>query len=243
MIIVRNLHKNIPRESRTLFNGVNMDIEQGELVVILGPGGSGKTTLLKCISLYEEWDKGKLFYNDQDIFEMGWRGKFLIRKEWAYIEDQPHLNRRRNAVKNVLAGSRKHRSIWRLLTGTVSENEHMNAMDFLEKAGLLYKSNRPIEKLSGGEVQRVAVAKALAQGAKVVVADEPVSNLDPHTAASIMEDIRKLCQKEKLTFICSLQQIELAEKYATRIIGLSNRNIAFDVTGRRLAPQEKRLLM
>lgn len=242
MIEVRNLSKSFPNGD-TLFSGIHLDIGEGELVAILGSSGSGKTTLLRCLGLYEKWSQGKMFYKDQDIFEMGWRGKWLIRKEWAYIEEQPLLNPRKNAIKNVLDGSRKHRAWWRLLTGTVPEDEYVNGMDYLEKAGLLHKAQSKVENLSGGEVQRVAVAKALAQGAKVVLADEPVSNLDPQTAESIMADIRQLCSDRKLIVICTLHKVELAEKYATRLLGLGNKHLLFDVTGRRLTMQEKNAIL
>lgn len=242
MISIRNLTKSIS-QGDVLFSGVNANMKQGELVVILGSSGSGKSTLLRCINLRDKWDKGKLFYKNQDIFSMGWKGKRLIRKEWSFIEGQPILNRQKSALKNVLSGSRKHRPIWRLITGTVSNDEYSDGMDYLDKVGLMDKAHRRVENLSGGEVQRVAWAKALAQKAKVIVADEPVSNLDPHTASSIMEDIRKMCKKEGLIFICTLPQVELAEQYATRILGLKNGSIAFNVKGRRLTQEEKSMIV
>lgn len=242
MISIRNLRKSYPDSDYSGLKGINLDIDPGELVVVIGASGSGKTTFLRCISLYEKWDSGKLFYKDQDIFEMGLRGKFLIRKEFAYIEEKPSLHPRKSAIKNVLRGSRKNRPLWRKLTGLVPESEYVNGMDYLEKAGLLNKAERIVENMSGGEVQRVAIAKALAQGASVVVADEPVSNLDPHTAGSIMSDIRQLCEKQGLTVICTLHQVDLAERYATRKIGLAEGSIVFDVSGRPLTLQEKRLI-
>jgi phosphonate transport system ATP-binding protein len=238
MIVVRNLSKSFP-DGGTLFSGIHLDIEEGEFVAVLGASGSGKTVFLRCLGLYEKWSQGKLYYRDMDIFEMGWKGKRLIRKEWALIEEQPRLNPNKSAIKNVLDGSRKHRPWWRLLTGTVPESEYVNGMDYLEKAGLLNKAKAKVGQLSGGEVQRVAIAKALAQGAKVVLADEPVSNLDPHTAEAMIADIRRMCDKHKLTVICTFHKVELAEKYATRLIGLGQKRLLFDVTGRRLTMQEK----
>ncbi len=241
MVTIKNLTKS-DGDGRTILSGVGAVIGNGELVAIVGSSGSGKTTLLRCLTLQEKWDKGKLIYNGKDIFAMGWKGKRLIRREWAYMDDQPQLNLRSSAHKNVLSGSRKRRSLLRLLTGTVSAAEYEDGMDFLIQAGLMNKAHNKVEKLSGGEVKRVALAKALAERPKVIAADEPVTNLDPQTAQSIMGIIKNLCKKEGLTFICTISQLDLAERFATRILGLSEGGIVFDVPGRRLTQEEKDLI-
>lgn len=230
-----------PDGNEPILSNIHIDIEEGEMVAILGPSGSGKTTLLRCLHLQEKWDEGKLFFNGEDMFSKGWWARRIIRR-WTFIKEKPTMSPSRTVMKNVLLGSRRNRPIGRLLTGTISMEEKELAMDYINKVGLLLKDHYRVEQLSGGEVKRLALAKAFAQKEKVVLADEPVSNIDPHTANSIMKDIRTICQAEAVTFICVLHQVEIAEKYATRMIGLKDGQIAFDVQGRRLTQLEKNML-
>jgi phosphonate transport system ATP-binding protein len=101
------------------------------------------------------------------------------------------------------------------------------------------KSLQKSNLLSGGEMQRVAMAKALVQGAELIVADEPISGLDPENAKMVMMDLQQLCEKTNVTVICSLHSVDLAEKYATRIWGISEGKLVVDVKGRRLTQAEK----
>lgn len=242
MIEVRNLSKTMP-DGPVILKNIHLQIKKGEFVALLGSSGSGKSMLLRCMQLREKWDEGKLFYDDHDIFDMEWRGKLLLRKEWAFIEEPPVLNRNRNALKNVLAGSRKNRPWLRMITGTVSEEEHMDAMEYLHQVGsVMHKAKQPVGTLSGGELQRVAIARALAQKPQVILADGPTSNLDPQTAEDIMQVIRNICNRQRMTMVCALTHAELAEKYATRIIGLHEGEVAFDVSGRKLMLKEKRMI-
>jgi phosphonate transport system ATP-binding protein len=115
-------------------------------------------------------------------------------------------------------------------------------MDFLEKVGLLDKAHEKVGKLSGGEQQRVAIARALVQGAKVIMADEPIKGLDPKSADRVMEDFKSLCKRQELVAICSMQNLDLAERFATRIWGLSKGRIVLDIPARRLTQYEKNLI-
>jgi phosphonate transport system ATP-binding protein len=96
--------------------------------------------------------------------------------------------------------------------------------------------------MSGGEKQRVAIARALSRGAKIIVADDPVSSLDPHAAERVLEDLKELYKREGILVICALQNTELAEKFASRIIGIAGGKVVLDVSGRRLTSAEKHKL-
>lgn len=120
----------------------------------------------------------------------------------------------------------------------VRNDDYMGAMDTLEKLGLLDKAKQKAEQLSGGERQRVAIARALVHGAKVLLADEPVSGLDPHTSEQILRDLKALCQ-QGMTVIAVIHQSDLAEKFSDRIIGLNQGSLVLDVRGRRLTTAEK----
>ncbi|AEI41645.1 phosphonate ABC transporter ATP-binding protein [Paenibacillus mucilaginosus] len=241
MIIVRNLSKSFPPDSRVL-QRLSFQADEGELVTLLGASGSGKTTLFRCLMLQEKWDEGQYIYEGNDITKAGFSEKLKLRKQWAYLEEKPKLNPKKSALKNVLSALLFRKSWVRFLTGTVSEDDHLEAMDYLDRVGLLDKAHEPVEKLSGGEKQRVAVCKAMIKGARVIFADEPVSGLDPEAASRVMEDLQSICRKHKLLVFCSLHQIELAEKYGSRIWGLSGGKLVIDIAGRRLTQREKELI-
>lgn len=241
MIIVRNLSKSYPPDRRVL-ERLSFQADEGELIALLGASGSGKTTLFRCLMLKEKWDEGQYIYGGKDITTIGTWEKLKLRKEWAYLEEKPSLNPKKTALKNVLSALLFKKSWLRFLTNTVSEDDHMEAMDYLDKVGLLEKAHEPVEKLSGGEKQRVAICKALIKEAKVIYADEPVSGLDPEAAMRVLEDLQAICRKQKLLVFCSLHQVELAEKFGSRIWGLSGGRLTVDIAGRRLTQREKSLI-
>lgn len=241
MIIVRNLSKSYPPDRRIL-DKISFQADEGELIALLGASGSGKTTLFRCLMLKEKWDDGQYIYGGKDITGINAWEKFQLRKEWAYLEEKPALNPKKSALKNVLSALLFKKSWVRFLTNTVSEDDHLEAMDYLDKVGLLDKAHEPVDKLSGGEKQRVAVCKAMIKGAKIIFADEPVSGLDPEAAARVMEDLQSICRKEKLLIFCSLHQVELAERFGSRIWGLSGGKLTVDIAGRRLTQREKDLI-
>lgn len=240
MIKIRNLSKSF--NEKKILNGISFEAFEGELIAVIGASGSGKTTLFQCLSLNERWDEGQYYYNGKDVLAMDFFSRWLLRRQWAYIGEEPDLNRNATAQRNVAAGRFSGLPLWRYFTRIKSTDDHYAIMDAIENIGLLDKAKKKVEHLSGGERRRVAVAKALVKGAKVIVADEPVSNLDPHSAESILADLQQLCHKKKVTIFASLHQVDLAEKYATRLLGLADGAIVFDVTGRRLTSMEKRMV-
>jgi phosphonate transport system ATP-binding protein len=241
-ITVRNLVKKVDKDKEIL-SGIQFDIGRGEFIALIGASGSGKTTLLRSITLQEKWDAGHFFYEGVDIIALNALQKLKYRKKWAYVEEKPTLNPNKTALKNVLSGRFYETPWWRKLTGKVALDEHVLAMDYLEKVGLMEKSLQKSNLLSGGEMQRVAMAKALVQGAELIVADEPISGLDPENAKMVMMDLQQLCDKTNVTVICSLHSVDLAEKYATRIWGISEGKLVVDVKGRRLTQAEKDIIL
>ncbi|QWU14008.1 phosphonate transport system ATP-binding protein [Paenibacillus sophorae] len=238
MVIVEHLAKTIGPEQTPVLRDIGFRMESGELIGLLGASGSGKTTLLRCLALRDKWDKGNFRVDGTDILKGGLGGRTKIRREWAFLEQNAELNPTRTALKNVLIGQAAQTPLWRRLTGMVRTDDYMGAMDELERIGLLDKAKMKTGQLSGGERQRVAISRALVHGAKVILADEPVTGLDPKSAQSIMETLRELCKETGLTVVAVLP-LELAERYATRLWVLDNGIIKHDVTSRRLTSQER----
>lgn len=243
MITVRNLTKKIIPINKEILSNISFQIDEGEFIILLGASGSGKSTLLRCLALREKWDGGQLIYEGKQYENPGFFERLKLYKEWAYLEEMPFLPPNKTAIKIVLGGRFFHLPVWRKLIGKAGTDDYVMGMDYLESVGLINRSHLKAEKLSGGERQRVAIARALVQGARMIVIDEPVSGLDPESAHKIMEDLQLLCRKKKVTLVCSINQIELAEKYATRIWGLSESRLVLDIPARRLTQREKSLFL
>ncbi|MBD2865211.1 MULTISPECIES: phosphonate ABC transporter ATP-binding protein [Paenibacillus] len=243
MIIVRNLTRTLP-EGQTILSKVSFQVDKGEFVGLIGASGSGKSTLLSCIALQQRWTEGQLIVDGTELSDKNVMDKLKLRKDWAYLEERPALNLKKNALKNVFSGRFFQLPLWRKLTGTVSTEEHIRAMDYLERVGLIDKAKMlPAEKLSGGEQQRVAIARALAQGAKVILADEPTKGLDPESAGKVLQDLRALCKDQDLIVICAMQNLEMAERNATRLWGLSGGRLVLDIPARKLTQREKDMIL
>jgi phosphonate transport system ATP-binding protein len=240
MLTVRNLSKVFPPDNQVL-SQISFQVDAGEFIAVIGSSGSGKTTLLRCISHQEKWTSGQLIYNSIDITKPGPWDRFKLGKDFAYLEEKPFLNRNKSAVKNVLMG-RVYQAPLRMVTGLSSRNEKIDSMEFLEKVGLLDKGEKKVGQLSGGEQQRVAIAKALILGPKVLVADEPVSGLDPKSTEYILQDLKSLCKERNMSVIATLHKVELAERFATRIWGVSEGRIVLDIPARPLTLNEKMLV-
>lgn len=223
-----------------VLKGIDLEFAPGEFVGIVGPSGSGKSVFLRCLAMKEKWDEGKLYYGDDELVQSSWFARWKRLKDWTLLDQTPRLIPNKTAYRNVIRGRFRDFPLWRLLIGgKASEDEHVRALDYLEQVGLLDKAFEKVEKLSGGEKQRVALAKSLCQGAKIVLADDPVSNLDPHAADAVLRDLRKLCERDNLIVVCVFRSVEAAERYSHRLIGFSDGRVALDVKGRRLTSAER----
>ncbi|MGM1044656.1 phosphonate transport system ATP-binding protein [Paenibacillus uliginis N3/975] len=236
MIKVDRLMKRVNTEKNPVLNDISFQMEKGEMIGLIGGSGSGKSLLMSCLALREKWDGGRFLIDGDDMLKPG--GKKKVRREWAYLEQNPTLNMNRKALKNVLIGQSSQTPLWRMATGMVRSDDYMGAMDTIEHLGLLDKAHRKASELSGGERQRIAIARALVHGAKVILADEPVMGLDPKSAEHVLQTLKSLCEEERLTVIAVIP-LELAERYCSRIMGLAGGQIVVDVTGRRLTHGEK----
>ncbi|TYP72514.1 phosphonate ABC transporter ATP-binding protein [Paenibacillus methanolicus] len=241
MIRVTKLSKQLPGKVNIL-SDISFEVGAGEFVAIKGASGSGKSMLLRCLALREPWSYGDYEVDGVSIFKKGFTGKLKVRREIAYLEEKPELLPNKTALKNVLIGARHQTPIWRRVTGMIRNDDYMGAMDMVEKMGLLDKAHRKGDKLSGGEKQRIAIARALVHGAKTLVVDEPVSGLDPHTAEQVLSDLKRMCQTQGITVVAVLSQGDWAERFADRILGLNGGKLVLDIKGRRMTAREKMLL-
>ncbi|NIK67991.1 ATP-binding cassette domain-containing protein [Paenibacillus sp. BK720] len=241
MLRISNLRVQIPG-GPTILKNISFEVQPGQFIAIKGASGSGKSMLLKSLALQNKWSGGSYFFEGEDIFKQGLAGRLKIKRAVAYLEEKPVLYQNKTGLKNVSIGAVAQTPAWRRWTGMLRNDDYMGAMDTIEKLGLLDKAHQKASTMSGGERQRIAIARALVHGAKVIAADEPVAGLDPHTADRVLSDLKRLTTEQGVTVIAVLDQGDWAERFADRIIGLNNGELVLDVKGRRLTEREKMML-
>ena len=227
MIVFENVTKTYPNGFTALKN-VNLTINDGDFVCIIGLSGAGKSTIIRTINKMHPITSGKLMVNGKDISVA--KGKELrsIRKNIGMIFQSFNLVKRSSVYKNVLSGRVGYHSTFECIFGLYSKEEKMLALQSLDKLGILDKAFVRADQLSGGQMQRVALARALTQQPSLILADEPVASLDPITTLSVMDDFKRINQEEKITIVANMHHVDLALKYATRIIGIRAGEIVFD---------------
>lgn len=210
-------------DEKPVLLGFDLDIRAGEIVALLGANGSGKSTALRCLAGLREADGGTALLDGTPLASA--RGP----RRTAVVFQAPHLVRRRTALDNVAAGALGRLSALRSLSPLLFPSElRVEALRCLDRVGLADRAADRAGRLSGGQQQRVAVARALCQRAPVLLADEPVSALDPAAADQVMELLRDLAHAEGLAVLVVLHQPDLARSYADRVVGLKAGAVAFD---------------
>jgi phosphonate transport system ATP-binding protein len=213
---------------RRALDSVDLDVAPGELVVILGANGSGKSTLLRCAVRLIDPTAGSVRVAGQDLATLNGAELREARRSVGMIFQQANLVRRRTALDNVATGSLgRHRNLATAL-GWLPREELVEAARLLDRLGLLHLALKRADTLSGGEAQRVAVARALAQRPRVLLADEPVASLDPEAAEEVLRLLRQLATAENLGVLCVLHQPDLAQRHAHRLVGLRRGRKVFD---------------
>jgi len=202
-----------------VLHNIDLKINQGEVVVIIGPSGSGKSTLLRCINKLEEITSGELIVDGLNVNDPKVDDR-LIRQEAGMVFQQFHLFPQMSALDNVAFGPIRVR-------GASKEDARKLAHSLLAKVGLAERANHFPSELSGGQQQRVAIARALAVKPKMMLFDEPTSALDPelrHEVLKVMQDLAE----EGMTMVIVTHEVGFARKVASRLIFIDKGRIAED---------------
>ena len=208
--------------------GVNLEVGEGEFLAILGLSGSGKSTLLRCINRLIDPTEGKVWIFGQEITALSGGELRRLRRQVAMIFQQFNLVRRHTVLSNVLSGSLGRSRLLPSLVLSFPQSERDRALQNLGRVGLDDRAGSRADALSGGQQQRVAVARALMQEPRLILADEPVASLDPALRHSVMRHIEALNRDEGMTVICSLHDIDLVERYATRLVALRDGQLVWE---------------
>ena len=198
----------------------------GEVSVVLGPSGAGKSTLLRMINGLELASSGAVTVGELTVQPKTLRD---VRKTVGMVFQQFNLVPRLSVMANVLCGRLAYRSLITSLFFTFPESDFVLAREALAQVGLQDRAWERVDKLSGGQQQRVAIARTLVQQAEVVLADEPVASLDPNTSEEVLDLLVGAARAKHASLILNLHQVDLAMKYADRIIGIKKGRVLFDV--------------
>ncbi len=239
MPILEFQHVNkVYNNSTKALDDVSFSVEKGEFVSIIGPSGAGKSTILRCINRLIDATDGNIIYDGDDILSLGKRDLRRVRTKTGMIFQHYNLVDRLSVIENVLHGRLGQKSAIRGMLGSYSETEKEKAFFILNELGLAEQAYKRCDALSGGQKQRVGIARAIMQEPKLILCDEPIASLDPKASKTIMDHLSQINQKQKITCIVNLHQVEVAMKYSQRILGVSSGKIVFDGTPEELTKKK-----
>ena len=239
MPILEFQHVNkVYNNSTKALDDVSFSVEKGEFVSIIGPSGAGKSTILRCINRLIDATDGNIIYDGDDILSLGKRDLRRVRTKTGMIFQHYNLVDRLSVIENVLHGRLGQKSAISGMLGSYSETEKEKAFFILNELGLAEQAYKRCDALSGGQKQRVGIARAIMQEPKLILCDEPIASLDPKASKTIMDHISQINQKQKITCIVNLHQVEVAMKYSQRILGVSSGKIVFDGTPEELTKKK-----
>ena len=227
LIEFKNVSKTYPNGVKGLKN-VNLTIDQGEFVAIIGLSGAGKSTLIRTINRMIDITEGQLIVDGVDVMTLHGKSMRRFRRKIGMIFQSFNLVTRSTAINNVLTSMVPDMGFFRVLLGLFTKEQKMQALEALDKVGILDKAYTRCDQLSGGQQQRVALARTLNQSPSIILADEPVAALDPVTAHQVMSDFKRINEELNISVLINIHHVDLALKYATRVIGIRAGEIVYD---------------
>lgn len=206
---------------------ISIELQPGEITVLVGRSGAGKTTLLRCIDGLEDPDGGEISYD----------GSVLNPDDVALVFQHGALLDGKSTLENVLDGALGREPAWREVLGWHTPAEKRDALERLHAVGLAGFGGRRVGDLSGGQRQRVGIARALQQEPAVLLADEPVASLDPSTGRDVLGQLATVIHNDSLVGLVSLHQPDLASEIANRYIGLRDGEVVLDANAAAVDPE------
>ncbi len=217
-IVVKKLEKSF--ENQKVLRGIDLEIQDGETVVLIGSSGSGKSTFLRCLNLLNTPDKGQIFIDGQEITNPK-NNLNKLRAKVGMVFQSFNLFENLNIIENIKLAPRKVLH----LSNKQAEKE---AIELLKRVGLANKSYDYPKNLSGGQKQRVAIARALAMHPEVILFDEPTSALDPEMVGEVLEVIKDLAKDHSRTMVIVTHEMSFAKEVGSRLIFLDKGKIIED---------------
>ena len=226
-LVIRGLAKEyVP--GKPVLRGIDLAIAPEGITAVIGPSGTGKSTLIRCINRLVEPTAGEILLHGQDLAKLRGKALRLARRRIGMVFQEYNLVERLTVMENVLSGRLGYVPLWRAWLRKYPEADIARAFEVLDAVGLPDHATRRADALSGGQRQRVGIARALMQGPELLLADEPTSSLDPKTAVEVMELLARLTAAAGVPVIVNIHNVDLARRFASRIIGMSGGAVVFD---------------
>lgn len=209
---------------------VSIQAERGEIVAIIGRSGAGKSTLLRCINGLQPITSGRVVLDGEEITGLDAAALRRARRRIGFIWQEYNLVERLPAITNVLTGRLGYNQGIGSMVGYFSRADREIALRSLERVNLLHRAKFRADRLSGGEKQRVSIARAISQEPKIILADEPVASLDPELSVQVMTDLARVSREDGVLTLINIHDVELAKQFSDRLIGIAKGVVVFDGT-------------
>jgi phosphonate transport system ATP-binding protein len=207
---------------------VSLTVRDGEIVALIGRSGAGKSSLLRCINRLQPIASGSVFLDGRDVAHLDGTALADLCRQVGFIWQEYNVVERLSVMDNVLTGRLGYRRDWRSLVHFFDRQQREVALHSLERVNLLHRATQRADRLSGGEKQRVSIARALAQQPRLILADEPVASLDVELAWQVMHDLVSVARDEGVPTLVTIHAVDLARAYADRIVGIAQGTMVFD---------------
>jgi phosphonate transport system ATP-binding protein len=229
------------RGGRKALHEINLDIKAGEMVALIGASGSGKSTLLRHMAglmAGDVADQGLVQIHGKTVQQHGQIARDIRRTRAGvgFVFQQFNLVDRLPVIVNVLAGTLHRVPLWRSLLRWFTAAEMAKGIEALKRVGIAECCTQRASTLSGGQQQRAAIARAMVQGAKVILADEPIASLDPESSRKVMDILARVNREDQCTVVVSLHQVNVAIKYCPRTVALHHGRVVYDGPSIALTP-------
>ena len=213
---------------KPVLRGIDLDIGNRGITAIIGPSGTGKSTLIRCINRLVEPTSGTIRFEGADLVGLDRAALRLARRRIGMVFQEYNLVERLTVMENLLCGRLGYVSAWKAWWRRYPAEDIARAFELLDTVGLSGYANQRADSLSGGQRQRVGIARAIMQQPRLLLADEPTSSLDPKTSVEIMSLIAQVCAENAIPVVINMHDVELAKRFADRIIGMSGGHVVYD---------------
>jgi len=229
-LVLRGLVKEyVP--GRPVLRGIDLEVAPRGMTAVIGPSGTGKSTLIRCINRLVEPTAGEIVFLGTDLARLSGAALREARRRIGMVFQEFNLVERLSVMENVLCGRLGYVPAWKAWLRKFPAQDIAAAFEMLESVGLGRFANQRADSLSGGQRQRVGIARALMQGPQLLLADEPTSSLDPRTSVEIMELMKGMCTARGIPVVVNMHDVQLARRFADRIVGMSGGAVVYDGGG------------
>ena len=225
LLEIRGLRKEFG--SHVALENINFTVGKGEFIVVLGRSGAGKSTLMRCINRLADPTSGEIIFENKTLGNDAEELR-LHRRRIGMIFQHFNLVKRLSVLKNVMIGNLGYKPLLPSLFHIFSRREKLEALQCLDRVDVLHKAYQRADTLSGGEQQRVAIARTLNQKPLLLLADEPVASLDPTIARTVLNYLKKINEETGITVLLNIHQVNYAREVGRRVIGLAHGIVEFD---------------